>query len=678
MKLKLFIVSCILIWKAESQRRYNSYQQNTPNLDFEQVILGNLRNLIPGFGHDIYGGNDNLFSTSQSKNDEQSYVNNGLGTEKRALTYPQNVQTQQPIYQTSKQQQQQPFYQSNSQQQSSYANNQQPQQNYQQNQQPQQQSKRQQNSNNYQQDEQTQQQFGSLKPQNTQTTQQDYQQNFQSQQPNYQQSTNPRPQNFQTQQQNYQQGQQPQVQNFRPQQPNYQQNSQPQVQNQKKQPNYQQQQSNYHHQQQQQQPNYQQQQPNHQQQQPNYQQNYQQNLQPQNFKQSNTQVTNGILSSKFDADDTGKTSQNANYNKETFAITRFGLKLLKGLNSQGNIVLSPYSIAMLLALVQQGARGYTQQEITTLLQLKPETSASLFKGLTSFIKKRGSNNILKIATNVVLDNAFTINPAFKSTAIQNFNSEVNRMDLSNSYEAARRINNWVAGKTQKITNLLAPESIQPDTLTILVNAVYFKGTWDIKFRKELTMPKNFTLSNGYQTTVPFMQARRTFQTDIDLVIKSQILLLPFEGNQYSMMFILPLEGNDINTVMSSLTEPQLYSYLNMPPKEVQLEIPRFTIQQDSDVARLLSDLGVWTMFSDQADLSGMGTSPRVSSGVHSAVLSIDENGGSAAAATAYSVVALSYDDPSTSFKADRPFLAIIWDNQLSMPIFMAKIEDPTS
>lgn len=87
------------------------------------------------------------------------------------------------------------------------------------------------------------------------------------------------------------------------------------------------------------------------------------------------------------------------------------------------------------------------------------------------------------------------------------------------------------------------------------------------------------------------------------------------------------------------------------------------------------------MFSNRAELFGLGTfrefSPQVSSAVHSAVLSIDEKGGSAAAATSFGVVALSFDDPAVVFKANRPFLAVLWDTALSLPLFMAKIEDPT-
>lgn len=94
-------------------------------------------------------------------------------------------------------------------------------------------------------------------------------------------------------------------------------------------------------------------------------------------------------------------------------------------------------------------------------------------------------------------------------------------------------------------------------------------------------------------------------------------------------------------------------------------------------------MGITNIFSQQAELSALGiyraNSPQVSAAVHSAMLSIDEEGGTAAAATAVSAVALSFDHESLlSFNADRPFLAVLWDNQAILPLFMAKVENPAA
>ncbi|XP_013165961.1 PREDICTED: serine protease inhibitor-like isoform X2 [Papilio xuthus] len=680
MFLKLIIAYSILIWKADSQK----YQSNN---DFERFILSN----IPQFNVDPYGGN--VFSSRFSQNTDESYLNNGLGAQKRS-DYQSNVRTQLPI-QKNKLQSQQTVIQPNVQQQkkTQIQTNQKsvaiPLQ-LQQPQNLQSQNLQSQKPQNLQ-FQQTQNLQSQLQQQDTQT-----QLGIDQQQSNLQQQSNFFQQN---QQQNIQQNIQSQYQqNIKPQQQSFLQNQQNQGQfNLQSQQN---QQQNYLQNQQNQQQNYLQNQQNQQQFYPQNQQNYLQNQQTQQqlpvYQQSpdygqnnqnyysgqtNTQSKNTGLPSKFGTDNTGKTRQNANYNNETLALTKFALKLFKAAVSQENSVISPYSIALLLALVQQGSSGYTEQEITQALQLTPDASQTLFKGIKTFMKKRGSSNILKIASNVYVANGFTIDQKFKSNAINAFGSDVTSANFNDPYGTSARINSWVSDKTnRKIKNLLTPESITPASLMVLVNAVYFKGNWDIKFRPELTEDSIFTLSDGSQKLAKFMYATRMVRTDVDPALKAQIMILPFQGSEYSMMFILPLKGNNVNNVLLSLTEPQLYSYQNLGPKEVKIQIPKFTVKQDSDVQSVLSTLGLWTMFSNEAELQRIGQkngmSPRISSGVHSALLSIDESGGSGGAATSLSVVALSYDDPSTSFTADRPFLAILWDNKLTTPLFMAKVEDP--
>lgn len=92
-------------------------------------------------------------------------------------------------------------------------------------------------------------------------------------------------------------------------------------------------------------------------------------------------------------------------------------------------------------------------------------------------------------------------------------------------------------------------------------------------------------------------------------------------------------------------------------------------------------MGISKIFEQRSGLTNIGTyqniNPQVSSAVHSAVLSIDEEGGSAAAATAFAVVALSNDEPPINFIANRPFVAVVWDGKAKLPLFIASIEDPT-
>ncbi|XP_064292670.1 uncharacterized protein LOC128678492 [Plodia interpunctella] len=365
-------------------------------------------------------------------------------------------------------------------------------------------------------------------------------------------------------------------------------------------------------------------------------------------------------------------------------VTKFGLELMKGIIQPGqNQVLSPFSVSSLLALLQQGAMGATRQQITAALQMSSEAAASIYKNVTQDVKSRKSNNLLKLATNIFIADAFQVNPTFKSIALNSFNSELTPMRFVVPERAAQMINNWVADKTSnKIIKLVSSDSIDENTQLMLVNAVYFKGAWDLKFNPDVTQLGTFHLSDRSQQKVPFMRMRRFLRTGIDRSNTAQIVVLPFEKEEYSLMVILPSQISSIAEVLPTLTDSKLLEYHQFPYEETALELPKFTVRSDTDLNIALRKLGVQNMFSNNAELSGVGTyrsySPQVSSALHSAMLSIDEQGGSAAAATAFAVVALSYDEPTVSFRANRPFISILWDSSSGVPLFMAAVEKPAS
>ncbi|KAJ2954833.1 hypothetical protein O0L34_g3148 [Tuta absoluta] len=372
------------------------------------------------------------------------------------------------------------------------------------------------------------------------------------------------------------------------------------------------------------------------------------------------------------------------FNNMSLAVSNFGLNLLKNINRrEGNVVLSPFSVAELLALLQQGALGETQQQISEALQMAPETSVQFYKKINEGFQKRTSHNILKVANNVFVADSFQVNPSFKTVAIRAFGSEVTPMRFSKAQSAVQKINSWIAQKTNnKITELLTDDAVNENTQLLMVNAVYFKGLWAIKFRPDSTLPRDFYINEVTKKTVPFMRTRKIFRAGIDRTNNAQVIILPFEMDQYSLMVILPSEFSSLDALVSSLTPGQLMSYFSMTPKEVDLELPKFSVKADTDLNQVFRKMGISNVFGQKSELAGLGLyrtySPQLSSALHSAVLSIDEEGGSAAAATSFAVVALSYDDPSVVIKVKRPFLTVLWDQEIGIPLFMARIQDPTA
>ncbi|XP_049886131.1 antichymotrypsin-2-like [Pectinophora gossypiella] len=367
----------------------------------------------------------------------------------------------------------------------------------------------------------------------------------------------------------------------------------------------------------------------------------------------------------------------------SLAISNFGINLLKNINRRGgNVVISPFSISELLALLQQGASGVTQQQISEALRMTPQLSMEAFRQYNNNFQKRGSShNTLRVANNVYVADVFDLNPAFKRVATQSFGSEVTPTKFSKTQQAIQQINGWVAQKTNnKITDLLSEDAVGDNTQLVMVNAVYFKGIWAVKFKPESTLPRDFYVNEVSKKTIPFMRIRKIFQAGTDPTNNAQVIILPFENEQYSLMVVLPSPVSSLEALVSKLTDAQLASYHSFSPKEIDLEIPKFTAKSDTDLNPIFRKMGITNVFSQQSELSGLGTyrayPPQLSSALHTAMLSIDEEGGSAAAATSFAVVALSYDDQAILYRFNRPFLAVLWDNESAVPLFMARIEDP--
>ncbi|XP_063379934.1 serine protease inhibitor 42Dd-like [Cydia fagiglandana] len=365
-------------------------------------------------------------------------------------------------------------------------------------------------------------------------------------------------------------------------------------------------------------------------------------------------------------------------------ISHVGIFMMKSARgNQSNVVVSPMSVVNMLALLQAGATGVTQEQVSNALRLSPAKSAEAFRLMNTAFRKRGTErNILRSASSIFAADSFELSRDFKNFAIENFDSEVSRISFDNPNAAAQKINSWIASKTNdQIDKLVSPDSIGVNTQLVLANAIYFKGIWETMFKPSETSLQEFNLSNGSKKSVPFMTLRSGFRAGLDKANKAIVIVLPFENNEYSLVMLLPVPGADVSAVLTSLDGETLANYQNLRRQDVLLEIPKFTVRSNANLQPIFAKMGITKMFTPTSELSNIGlyraTSPQVSSAVHSAMMSIDERGATAAASTVVAVVALSFDNPSVVFRADRPFLAVLWDNQLNVPLFMTKIEDPS-
>jgi serpin B len=372
------------------------------------------------------------------------------------------------------------------------------------------------------------------------------------------------------------------------------------------------------------------------------------------------------------------------------ANTEFGLALYGRLvGGQGNnAFFSPFSVSNALAMTYAGARGATADEMARALRfsLPPgrvhPAFAALIREVNGADRKRASE--LYTANALWSQKGVPFVPDFQQIGKDSYQAALEEVDFQGAPETARRtINAWVERQTQdKIKELLREGMLGRDTVLVLTNAIYFKGTWANRFAEGATQPGDFELgAGGTARNVPLMrQHARLRYLDGD---GFQVLELPYDAHEMSMLVVLPRRSDGLPDAEKGLTAARVGEWLSrLTLHDVDVTLPRFKVTATFDLTRPLKDLGMARAFSSGADFSGMVKERpvSVSAVVHKAYVDVNERGTEAAAATAAAVRTTSAHSPShrAVFRADHPFLFFIRDNRTGSLLFAGRLTNPAT
>ncbi|XP_059798621.1 serpin B6-like [Balaenoptera ricei] len=213
--------------------------------------------------------------------------------------------------------------------------------------------------------------------------------------------------------------------------------------------------------------------------------------------------------------------------------------------------------------------------------------------------------------------------------------------ISAAEESRKHTNTWVAQRTEgKITELLSPNSVDPMTCLVLVNAIYFKGNWENQFNKQHTKERLFKVRKNVEKPVQMMIKKSTFKITYIGEIFTKILVLPYVGRELNMSITLPHGNTDLKTVEKELAYEKFVEWTRpdlMEEEEVEVSLPRFKLGESYNMEGVLRTLGVTDAFEDtRADFSTMSSRKDLllSQVAHKTFVEVDEEGTEAAAATA--------------------------------------------
>lgn len=346
-----------------------------------------------------------------------------------------------------------------------------------------------------------------------------------------------------------------------------------------------------------------------------------------------------------------------------------------------NLLVSPFSISTALAMTYAGARGQTAEQMADALHWSGTPAETTHVGYGQWITDLNAPRevgALAAANRLFGQQGFAFQQSFLDVVAANYGAPLEELDFIGASEPSRvHINDWVASQTNDlIQNLLPAGSITSDTRLVLTNAVYFNGKWKQQFKEALTTDQPFHLADGSTQSASTMFQTATFgYGNFD---GYQMLELPYEGDDLSMVVVLPDIANGLAAVEAGLTAETFAANVdNLFNREVHVHLPKFTFRDEAALSSSLQALGMVDAFTGDADFTGIGDGGlAISEVLHKTFIDVNESGTEAAAATGVIVGVTSLPPEPPVFRADRPFLFALRDRHTGGILFWGRLADP--
>jgi serpin B len=369
------------------------------------------------------------------------------------------------------------------------------------------------------------------------------------------------------------------------------------------------------------------------------------------------------------------------------ANNQFGFDLYGRLDKEKsgeNLIFSPTSISLALAMTAAGAKGQTETEMTSALHLTDlSESHAAYHALLERWNTRGEKRgyELRVANRLWGEKRIDFVQSFLDLTRREYGAEMGRLDFEKNAEAARQeINAWVEKQTaDKIKELIPAGVIDCSTSLVLTNAIYFKGDWMLPFKKDATRDADFSISTARKIKVPMMTEKEHLPYLEDESL--QAVELPYKGAGLTMLILLPKKIDGLPELEKSLTAAKVEEVRKkLKAQPTIIYLPRFKFESSFSLNKSLQALGMTLAFTGDADFSGIDGARDlfISAVIHKAFIDVNETGTEAAAATGVVMArsAAPSQTPPAVFRADHPFVFMICDRQNGNILFLGRVTNP--
>ena len=382
--------------------------------------------------------------------------------------------------------------------------------------------------------------------------------------------------------------------------------------------------------------------------------------------------------------------QLASYDAELRSLRDSALTLGEALladggdGASGNVVASPGSLLIALAMLRAGASGETAAEMDNVLKLpakhRDEAMNALLASLEKFDGDPGSVDegnpprkpVMHPANGLFVDKGVTTGAAYLDTLARHYGTGVYPVDFRDEAATKPAIDAWVDKNTGGRIKKAPAEYDRRNTFSLL-NALYFAAAWSVPFDPGSTSDLPFTTAEGKEITVPAMHnllpmkyAEGEGWRGVDL---------PY-ADGFVMRLVLPDSGT--GTALSAGTMAQIANAIDSAPQEtVQIQLPRWDHKCSFDLREVLGALGLKKTLSTTTDFDAIQRQMMITQAAQAANITVAEKGTVAAAVTQINgMVTSAPPQPDRTIDFDRPFHYQIIHAETGLPLFMGTVADP--
>jgi len=349
-----------------------------------------------------------------------------------------------------------------------------------------------------------------------------------------------------------------------------------------------------------------------------------------------------------------------------------------GDNTTQNVLISPLSVSFALAMTSNGANGETLTGIRNAMDFNGFSQADLntyYNNLITNMPELDPNTTLNIANSIWYKQGADVLSPFIAVNTNSYKAKVQALDF-NSQSAVETINNWVSDETKgKILTIIS--NIPSNAFMYLINALYFKSTWNEKFDASKTAPASFYLANGSTVQSQFMHG--TVGANVYHDNNVSVIELPYSNNKYSMVIVEPSTTTTLKDLTTGLDSAKWAGWMSsLSSDKIQVALPKFSFSYSILLNDALKALGMSVAFSDLADFSNISTTRlQISAVQHKTFVAVDETGTTAAAVTSVGVSTSAAPVDPTSYMIDHPFIFVIREMNTGLILFTGEVNNPT-